>query len=212
MRIAVLVLLLANLGFFSWSYLQGSQPAEVPPPPAVASLQLAASRAAPATRCQSLGPFTDSTRMLSVSAALTARGIGSLVRQVERPVTDGNWVYIDDLKGAADRQRVLQSLKRAGLRDVAEMTEPQYAGRISAGIFMDPRGADERAASVRAAGFTPKIEVRQHVVPERWLNVEWPIGAAPIAPAELGVAEGGDVHLSWAECPSLSGGSGSGNG
>ena len=145
----------------------------------MAPLQLAAARSAPATRCQSLGPFTDSTQMLSVSAALTARGIGSLVRQVERKVADGNWVYIDGLTSIAERQRVLQKLKRSGLRDVAEMTDPQYSDRISAGIFIDPSGAEERAASVRAAGFEPKVEERHRAVPERWLNVEWNVGATP---------------------------------
>ena len=205
MRIVVLVLLLANLGFFGWSYLQGAQAEEAPAPAAVAPLQLAAARSAPATRCQSLGPFTDSTQMLSVSAALTARGIGSLVRQVERKVTDGNWVYIDGLKSVAERQRALQKLKRAGLRDVAEMSDAQFSDRISAGIFMDPRGAEERAANVRAAGFEPKIEERQHAVPERWLNVEWNVGAAPIVPAELGLAVAADSPVSWADCPAISG-------
>jgi hypothetical protein len=143
--------------------------------------------------------------MLSVSATLTTRGIGSLVRQVERKVADGNWVYIDGLQSVAERQRALQKLRRAGLRDVAEMTDVQYSGRISAGIFMDPRGAEERAAKVRAAGFEPLVEVRQHGIPERWLNVEWNVGATPIAPAELGIAGSPDAMLAWTDCPAISG-------
>jgi hypothetical protein len=205
MRILVLVLVLANLGFFGWSYWQGAQAEDAPVSATVAPLQLATARVAPATHCQSLGPFSDSTQMLSVSAALTARGIGSLVRQVERKVPDGNWVYIDGMKSVADRQRALQKLKRSGLRDVAEMSDAQYIERISAGVFLDPNGAQERAAKVRAAGFEPVVEQRLRVVAERWLNVEWNVGSTPIAPADLGVPASAEAPLSWADCPAVAG-------
>ena len=205
MRIVVFILLLANVGFFGWSYWQGAQAEEAPPLPAVAPLQLAAARVTPATNCRSLGPFTDSTQMLSVSAALTARGIGSLVRQAERKVSDGNWVYIDGMKSVAERQYVMQKLRRAGLQDVAEMTDERYTGRISAGIFVDPKNAQDRAARVRAAGFEPVIEERQRAIPERWLNVEWNVGATPIAPVDLGIPESADAPISWADCPAVAG-------
>ena len=143
MRFVVFVLVIANVGFFGWSYWQGAQAQPVQPPAAVAPLQLATARTMPATQCRSLGPLHDSEQALAVSAALTARGVGSLVRQIDRKVTEGNWVYIDGIKSVAERQRALQKLRRAGLRDVAEMPGAQYAGRISAGIFVDPRGAAE---------------------------------------------------------------------
>lgn len=201
-RIVTFILLLANVCFFGWSYWQGAQAEEASAASApVAPLQLATVRSAAATRCQSLGPFTDSTQMLSVSAALTARGLGSLVRQVERKVPDGTWVYVDGLKSVAERQRAIQKLKRAGVRDVAELSDPAYSERVSAGIFLDPKGAQERAVQVRLAGFEPKLEERQRTVAERWLNVEWNVGVTPAAPTELGAPESAQPAIGWVDCP-----------
>ena len=74
MRVVVFMLLLANLGFFGWSYWQGAQAEDAPPPAAVAPLQLATARTTPATHCQSLGPLTDSTQMLSVHFRVASQG------------------------------------------------------------------------------------------------------------------------------------------
>jgi hypothetical protein len=200
-RIATFILLFANLCFFGWSWWQGAQANESSSAAAVAPLQLATVRSAAATRCQSLGPFTDSAQMLSVSAALTSRGLGSLVRQVERKVPDGSWVYVDGFKAAAERQRAVQQLKRAGVRDVAEMAEADYSDRVSAGIFMDPKGAEQRAAELRAAGFAPKVETRTRTIAERWLDVQWNAGATPATPAELGAPDTAQPALSWTDCP-----------
>lgn len=205
MRTVVLILLLANIGFFGWSYWQGGQGDESPRPAAVAPLQLAAARTPPSTHCLSLGPFTDSAQMLSASAALTARGVVWLMRQSERRVNNGTWVYIDGMKSVADRQRALQKLRRSGLQDVAEMTDDRYTGRISAGIFLDPKGAQDRAARVRAAGFEPVLEERQRTTAERWLNVEWNVGTTPIAPADLGLPASVESPIGWADCPAASG-------
>jgi hypothetical protein len=202
-RIVTVMLLLVNICFFGWSYWQGAQADELPASASapVAPLQLATVRSAAATHCQSLGPFTDSAQMLSVSAVLTARGLGSLVRQVERKVPDGTWVYIDGLKSIAERGRVVQKLRRAGIHDVAEMPEADYSERVSAGIFLDPKGAEQRAAQVRAAGFEPKVEERQRTVAERWLNVEWSVGATPATPTELGASESAQAAIGWVDCP-----------
>lgn len=198
-RIATFILLLANLCFFGWSWWQGAQASVPQSAAAVAPLQLATVRSAAAMRCQSLGPFTDSAQMLSVSAALTSRGLGSLVRQVERKVPDGSWVYVDGFKAAAERQRAVQQLKRAGVRDVAEMAD--YSDRVSAGIFMDPKGAEQRAAELRAAGFEPKVEVRTRTLAERWLDVQWNAAATPATPAELGASDTAQPALGWTDCP-----------
>lgn len=208
MRIVTFILLLANLCFFGWSYWQGAQANAGTAAPAVAPLQLATVRNAAATRCQSLGPFTDSSQMLSVSAALTTRGLGSLVRQVERKVPDGTWVYVDGYQSAVERQRGVQKLKRAGLRDVAEMPDSEHADRISVGIFMDPKGAEERATQLRKAGFEPKTEERERTIAERWLNVEWNIGASPAPPTELGLPAGDAAQpaIGWTDCPATGSG------
>ena len=207
MRIVVLILLLANIGFFGWSHLQGARAQVVAPQPQIPSLQLATARQAPTTQCHSIGPFAEDTQVQSVAAALTARGIGSLARTLERQVPNGQWVYIEGFNSATDRQRALQKLKHAGLKDVAEMSEPQYSGRISAGIFFDPKGAQSRAVRVRDAGFQPVIEDRLRTVSERWLDVELNVGIEPMSPAELGVAGSTAATITWSDCaPQASGG------
>lgn len=200
MRIVALILLLANIAFFGWSHLQGARTQVVSPQPQIPSLQLATARQAPTTQCHSIGPFADDKQVQSVAVALTARGIGSLARTAERQVPNGQWVYIEGFSSATDRQHALQKLKQAGLKDVAEMSDPQYSGRISAGIFFDPKGAQNRAARVRAAGFQPVIEERQRTVSERWLDVELNVGIEPLPPAELGIAGPAAATITWSNC------------
>lgn len=200
MRIVVLILLLANICFFGWSRLQGARATVASPQPQIPSLQLATARQAPTTQCHSIGPFSEEKQMQSVAAALTARGIGSLARTVERQLPNGQWVYIEGFNSATDRQHALQKLKHAGLKDVAEMSDPQYSGRISAGIFFDPKGAQSRAARVRDAGFQPVIEERLRTVSERWLDVELNVGIEPMPPAELGVVGPTAATITWSDC------------
>ena len=207
MRIVVLILLLANIAFFGWSHLQGARAQVVAPQSQIPSLQLATARQAPTTQCHSIGPFAEDAQVQSVAVALAARGIGSLARTAARQVPSGQWVYIEGFNSATDRQRALQRLTEAGLRDIAEMSDPQYKGRISAGIFFDPRGAQNRAKRVRAAGFQPVIEDWLLTVNERWLDVELNVGIEPMSPAELGVAGSTAATITWSDCaPQASGG------
>lgn len=195
MRVAVIALLLANLLFFAWA-----RWIDVPASRAVAgtlaALPLAAAQGAP-LHCWTTGPMRDVSTETELAAALTKQGVGSRPRTADREVQDGFLVYVGNLQGAQARQRAMARLARAGVRDAAEMPAGQPADRISAGIFTERDGAQQRLARVRATGLEAAIEDRFRTISEIWLDIDL---KADLMPPTI------PAGLTWADCPSASGG------
>jgi hypothetical protein len=217
-RALFLSLALANLLFFGWSYwidkpvagrdvhasaaplrLLAAAPATTAG--AATSSTVAPGGAATGTRCSSFGPLTDPAAAAVVSTALRARNFTPRERSVQADVTDGYWVYIDNLRDPDVRARALRRLTRAGVRDAAALAS---SGQVSVGLFNEQAGANLRAASVRAAGLEPVIEARSHPVKEYWFDVELPNDVPP--PAVSSLVEGLNLAAppAWAACPNPS--------
>jgi hypothetical protein len=224
-RALFLSLALANLLFFGWSYWidkpvagRGARASATPlqllaaAPAAATSATTAASTgaagaagaaggAATSARCSSFGPLTDAAAAAVVSTALRARNFTPRERSVQADVTDGYWVYIDNLRDPDVRARALRRLTRAGVRDAAALAS---SGQVSVGLFNEQAGANLRAAAVRAAGLEPVIEARSHPVKEYWFDVELPNDVPP--PAVSSLVEGLNLAAppAWAACPNPS--------
>jgi len=201
MRVIFLLLVLANLLFFGWAnWVDRPAPrARVAPVPA---LQLAPAEppaaVAGATRCRSLGPYADEAGATAAGAVLASRGVAVRARRVESTAADGYWVYIV----AADprqQKQVLQRLARAGVRDAAVVGDAP-GGRVSAGLFSEQKGAEERAAAVRGAGLEPVLEARQKTTNAWWLDLTLAVAATDprVDDAQLG---GGAAALQLLGCP-----------
>ena len=215
-RALLLTLALANLLFFGWSFwidkpVSGWGPiAGVPPLRlAAAAAAVAASpangSAAPgaglvsgAARCSSLGPLSDEATASVVGTALRARNYTPRERTVQSDLTDGYWVYIDNLRDANTREQALKRLARAGVRDAAALAN---SGQVSVGLFSAQAGANLRAAAVRAAGLEPVIEARTHQAKEIWFDVDLGNDAPP--PAVNSLVQGLNLVAppTWSACP-----------
>jgi hypothetical protein len=124
-----------------------------------------------------------------------------MARQYDRKVGDGIWVYIDGLTTAKARDQAIIKLRLAGVRDVVDVTNAGFPNRISAGVFVETAGANDRADRVRRAGFDPIVEERKRSVSERWLNAEFAGGVNPPGSLELGIPEGVAKMVTWIDCP-----------
>ena len=79
------------------------------------------------------------------------------------------------------------ALEAAGIKDVEVMSQPEYAGRISVGLFNDDEHAQKRAVAVRAMGYVVEVEPRQR----QW-NDHYTIASIPNLDALI-VAGRGDL-------------------
>jgi len=209
-RHLLLSLSLANLLFFGWAHWIDTPPAApvaVAHVPALLLLNAAPAAPAPADapaspaggplRCVSLGPVAEAAAIASLSTALRARNLTPRERRGTAIVTDGYWVYIDNLRDATARGRALQRLTRSGVRDAAALAD---SGQVSVGLFSAKEGADKRAAAVRAAGFDPVIEVRSHPVNAYWLDVDLPSDYPPPAVGALAAGLNREAEPAWSVC------------
>ncbi len=204
MRLLLFSLIVANLLFFAWA-----QWVDVPQTGSVATaalpaLQIAPAHAQPAASiaapsqptaaCYSIGPYADADSATRVTLALQGRGFAPRQRNAARNEITGWWDYIAPLKNAAETNRARTALEAAGIKDVEVMSEPEYAGRISVGLFNDEDHAQKRAVTVRALGYTVEVEPRQRQWNDYWLDVDPPAAAPTLALDDPALANGSTLQ------------------
>jgi hypothetical protein len=192
------LLLVLNLVFFGWSRLidrprdasvASARSSAVPALELTAVPAKAAAPAEPSTHCRSVGPFADAAAAAATVDALRTRGLQPRSRSVDTTAPDGYWVYVEDLKDAAARRKVLATLNAAGMKDAAAMADESE--RVSVGVFTDQRHAVKRAEQVAELGIKPVLSVHQRTISNAWIDVDMkPNDAdpAPVATASTGAA------------------------
>lgn len=206
MRIAAGVLLLLNVLIFGWTRLSSSRPTAVVSEPQLGALKLVAAQALSPTHCMSLGPFLDPTTLGAPAAALATHGLPARSRMAQHNVSGGWWVYIAGLPSKAQRRRAMENLKRAGVKEVAEITLSEGNQRISAGIFSDHDHALAVATMVRRAQLEPVVEERVTSASDWWLDADIKRESTPPALASLAAPTRATASVGWAECPPSAGG------
>jgi hypothetical protein len=176
------LLLGLNVVFFGWSrWVDRPRDGAVastsaPAVPALELTQLPAKPVAPtapaeaSTHCRSIGPFADTAATSGTLDALRAHGLQPRSRTVETTAPDGYWVYVEDLKDAAARRKVISTLNANGIRDAVAMADETE--RVSVGVFSDQRHAVHRAEQVQELGFKPVLSVHQRTITSAWLDVD----------------------------------------
>ncbi len=183
MRSVIVLLLLANLGFFAWS-----QWIARPPAPSAESTtsgaQLVLAREAPAAQplpalrldtdasCVSLGPFVDLTEAARASAGLREAGLGPRQRAADGPVWAGYWVSLTGIANVDDAERIIERLRQFGVGDAYLMPAEDEGPTISLGLFTERPRALRRADEVRALGYKPDISERQRSGTVYWIDVD----------------------------------------
>jgi hypothetical protein len=171
MRIAVLVLVAANLLYFGWTHWVDH---DSPGLTAVATAPRKPAPAAPALPpppppCSTLGPFVNDIDVAAAEQKLTAAGWGILKRAVTEPVREGWWVYVTNPNATA-QARTLNALRGAGLRDAFAMPDdPEH--KVSVGIFSEESRAEDRAARVQRLRLDAVVKERTSEQTVTWLDI-----------------------------------------
>jgi hypothetical protein len=171
MRIAVLVLVAANLLYFGWTHWVDQ---DTPGLTAVATAPRKPAPAAPAQPpapppCATLGPFVNDIDVSAAEQKLTAAGWGVLKRAVTEPVREGWWVYVTNPNATA-QARTLNALRGAGLRDAFAMPDdPDH--KVSVGIFSEESRAEDRASRVQRLRLDAVVKERTSEQTVTWLDI-----------------------------------------
>lgn len=200
MRVAFLVLLLANLALYAWLRYGASEAEPVPlsrqiapdklkvvapaglpavsavaKPPAPAPAPAVAAPASPATSvtCVEWGSFTiaDASR---AEQALEPLALGPRLAQRRTEEQAGWWVFIPPQGNRQSALRKAAELKQLGVEEyfiVQEEGPLRWA--LSLGVFRTEESAQARLAALRGQGVrTARVGARDTTVPKVWLQVK----------------------------------------
>jgi hypothetical protein len=220
-RAAFFLLLFVNLAYLAWAqWIDVPQPApanaafdklprlklltelspdEAPPPPASAR-KTALQMPPAATRCMSVGPFSDPASAARGGAQLLEKGFAPVQRSEEGEVPKGFWVYIGGLTSNVEVARVLRTLDQASIQDAHLMPGTGEARRVSVGLFSERQRADRRAAAVRKLGLQPEVAERKLPGTVFWEDVTLPAGTSSLPTKNLS-GEGTDSPIAAVPCP-----------
>lgn len=216
-RAATLLLLVANLLLFAWTWtrapdaaspraapaLQASPlvllaelPAPLPaavvaiPPDDSAHIPTAAD--AEASACQGIGPFSDREAVIAARDRLLDAGIAALPSAVDASQRLGFWVHT---RPAATREAAVATidrLRRAGIRDFYLVTDGEVSNAVSLGVFGRPETAEQHAVRLRAMGFDVVVGERRREMTAWWLEFQAPGVGSPGAMAVAELVRAGD--------------------
>jgi hypothetical protein len=184
MRALIVLLLLANVGFFAWSTWIAAPAvdapatqaagvprlvlsAEAPPAPPLPTLRLD-----PGTRCASIGPFPDLTEAARASTGLREAGLEPRQRATDGSVWAGYWVSLSGLADTTAAEAAVARLRQAGVGDAYVMPADDEGPIISLGLFTEQPRALRRADEVRALGYAPDVSERQRSGTVYWIDVD----------------------------------------
>lgn len=194
LRLMVVFLLAANLLLIGLQL--ASEPPPPPPPPAavepfpadVPRLRLLSEvtpaafpevTSAPAARqCFTAGPFETVPAMISAREALGPLAEDIEERESEALVELGYWVSLPPSAGLAEAGETLQVLDRAGLRDMAVVTDDAGEHRVSLGYFLEEANARARRDEVRALGFEAETRLQRESQRRFWMDYAFSDAAA----------------------------------
>lgn len=205
MRAALLLLLLANLGFFAWAQWLAPKEAALPVSAKVDAppLQLASESRAETIggNCVTVGPFGTNELAARARQTLTDSGYSSVPRTVETPEFDGYWVYLEAPPTEAGERRMVERLKRGGVSEAQAVGE-LGARRISLGVFSEEGRAAAQSEKVAKLQLLPQIEAREKPGSTIWLDLTLKTDAPSLEGQKF---KAGDAELEFRPCPAEAG-------
>jgi hypothetical protein len=159
---------------------------------------------AAASRCMSVGPFSDLASATRGAAQLHERGFTPTQRSEQGEIPKGFWVYIGGLTSDLEVARVLHTLEQASIQDAHLMPGNGDARRVSVGLFSERQRADKRAQAVQKLGLQPEVTERKLPGTVFWEDVTLPAGTSSLPTQDLSGA-GTDSPIEAVPCPSGTG-------
>ena len=183
MKLALAVLLLANIAWYGWTHWVATpdEPAATAAAADGKGLVLAreAAPAKPQVRvderpnhCLSLGPFTDLTDAARASALLRENKLLPRQRAGEGVVWKEYWVTLENLPDRTAANAIIERLRRAGVGDAYAMPGDGRDVTISLGLFSERQRALRRIDDAKAIGLEPRIVDREREGTVYWIDVD----------------------------------------
>ena len=202
MRNLFLILLLANIGYFTWNQWlvspdsPGGTAADTDSAPtlqlvsevqagqaagassdqtrlAVVEEDTAAAGAGTPIRCVSMGPFVELTQAAEAITVLTAEGFSPNQRLAEGKIWSGYRVQIPPLPSREAANNVLVTLQEHGISEQPYVVPGgDSRNAISLGIYSEYQRAQRRADEVRPLGFEPEIAIWHRIGQVYWIDFE----------------------------------------
>lgn len=172
MKLAALILLLANIAIFLWfRWAPPVSPASEAGLVAVASarhpLQILGGPGNHRT-CLLFTASMDATRARARAADLRRQGYKALAVTRSQQQASGYWVLLTGFRDVDAARSAADKLRRGGIKDLFVLGDSQDgSATLSLGLFRDLDHARKRAAHVRALGFRPQIRERFRTT-SRW--------------------------------------------
>lgn len=159
--------------------------------------------AAPAeqARCFSFGPFADAAALDTARTRLSSLGA---TRANAREVTTAARGWRVFLPAQADRaaaEAMADRIRAAGFDDYLIVPAGDEANSIALGRYGSERGARQREAALRTAGFEARAQPIGDAATQRWLD----IAAAPAFDATAARRATGAAQANTIECAALDG-------
>lgn len=226
MRSLCLLLILANVLYFTWSQFidldfTASSPtaereasgrnillaAEVLSADQPSADQAPTAPTAPRTsgECISVGPFPSLAEATRAAATLAAAGFESKQRIEQGELWAGYWVYVSDLGVAGAADSAIRQLRERGVNDVF-LLPGDAAPVLSLGVFVDPQRAQRRAQTARDLGLKVRIEDRKRTGSLYWIDATSTQSRQPLDPAMFPPEPGKIVRIELQPCPQPAGG------
>ncbi|MBM4220234.1 MAG: SPOR domain-containing protein [Gammaproteobacteria bacterium] len=183
MKLAIYLLLFANLAWYGWTqWIAPSQDPAATTSAATGKNLLLAHEAAPTPaggatdlprdNCLSLGPFIDLTDAARASTLLRESELEPRQRAGEGEVWRGYWVTLGGIPDRAAASDVIARLRRAGVQDAYAMPADGSDVTISLGLFSERQRALRRLDDAKAIGLDPRIVDRERMGRVYWIDVD----------------------------------------
>ncbi|MGH8074449.1 MAG: hypothetical protein ACREO4_10300 [Lysobacter sp.] len=186
-RALIVLLLVINLGVALWWGLRPapSAPSLSSPVPGVESLQLvteseassgtAVAPVAPVeqevSQCASFGPFKDTSELQQAQGSLGSLVLQSRTRR-EYSGTPRNWkVFLPPFDSMEQTEATAERVAAAGLKDYFVVRDGDDARSLALGLYGNEASANERLATLSAAGFKAELAPVGAGPAEHWLDV-----------------------------------------
>ncbi len=209
MRNLLLLLVLANILYFVWSWFTETPPAagvvvvnenELGPP-----LEVAAATSTDAANsvgavlgsgnssdlaavvgrsCVTIGPFKSNAEADGAVAAYEGEGMRTGVRSTQGQVFVGHWVQIRGIPDQAQVNEILETLRAGGLGESYPVPDDDGGYKISLGLFGEMTGAERVELQAKSLDLAADITPRMREATVFFVDLALPPGAGAKAITE----------------------------
>jgi len=121
-------------------------------------------------QCYSAGPFETLPTLIRAREALGPRAEDVRERESQALVELGYWVALPAVGSFAEAGEAMRELERAGLEDMAVVSDDSGEYRVSLGYYLEEANARRRRDNVRELGFEAETRLQRETQVRYWLD------------------------------------------